>query len=236
MKGVMLKSLYNLKRPFNIVLFVCLILFGFGVNFLVLQSPSWNFDEEMLEFMTFEPSYLEFWIIAGLISMILTARSLDTLMVDGNEKWNRYCDVTPLGRPKYILSYYTLMTGLNFIYTCLMSLMPLYTMFVVKTRYGISPDFQAFILGFVIIFAAGQIVLSLGIFAISNFGALGIALLFVLFGVLGIFVMSQGFLDIGEFIYNNNKLLLSSAALLIAAVFTVVSYLITVMMYKKKEL
>lgn len=244
MKGVMLKSLYNLKRPFNIVLFVFLVMFSFGVDFLVLKSPAWYFDKELLQYMTFEPIYLEFWLIAGLISLILTARSLDPLMTDESEKWNRYCDVTPMGRAKYILSYYILMTCMNFLFSCLMSLIPLNAMLFVKERYGNLFDIQDFILGFIIIFAAGQIMLSLGIFAISNFGRLGIALIFVLFGIIVMVMMSVGMsfnldevvMNIGDFIGTDNRLLISLGVLLIAAAFTAAGYFLTVQLYKSKEL
>lgn len=221
MKGLMLRGFYNIVRPKTLVTILCLILFEVLMTVLMALNPYQSYDP------------LSPWITGMIIGYCLSFCIMSVIFEDESSRFLVYCVNTPVSRKKYVTSQFVVMSVFNAVVLLISLLCPV--MQYIRTG---SFDAKQFVLGAVSIYLLSELVISVILPISLRFGKnnyLMLLILMVMILLFGFAVTGNIMEKLGELIANTDNLLLAVIELPVIIFIVLLSWLITVKLFSKRQ-
>ena len=226
MKGLLLRSIYEINRPKNLLTILCFLGFEALTIGLSLLNPQAGDDPA-------SP-----WMAAIIVNFCLTFITFNTLMEDETCRWTVYCVNTSAGRRGFAAAQYVSAV----LFCCITSLISLIyplVMVLVDQRFDISE----ILLGYVTLFSVAMLINAVELPLMLRFGRNPMAAMFVLMAIFmvigGVLMTISGeeiLLRLTELTTKYNKLLLAFLELLLTAAVVFLSLLLSLRLFSRREL
>lgn len=226
MKGLLLRNLYEMKRPKNLLLILCFICFELLTVGLSFLNPKMGEDTASC------------WMAAIIVDFCLTFITFNTLMEDEKCRWNVYCATTPVSRRGFASAQYV-SAAVFCAFTSLIALIYPLLMMLVSSRFDVSE----ILLGYVTLFCISMLISAVELPLMLRFGSKPMAAMIVMMAIIlvgGGILMSltdkDALLRLAELTVTYNKLLLALLELLVTAILVFLSRLLSLCLFSRREL
>ncbi len=238
MKGIILRGLYDLKRPKRLILIGLLLAFNIMMAFLI-RGGTGGRDSA--------------WVSAGIVGIVMCMVPLSLLTEDEQTNWTMYLVNTPLSRKKYVTAIYlyyiltgALMVLLSTVVPIMVGLGEQEESLAAAKLMGamLTGPFSAgeYLLGYVTVLMLGMIMLSLMLPVSLRWGKnplasvlAGMLILPVVGTILSVSDMDAVMQWLGNLIGRIGQPLTALIGLAVAAGFLSLSRLIAVRWFEKRE-
>lgn len=226
MKGLLLRNIYEIIRPKNLLLILCFLgfeLLTVGLSFL---NPQMEEDTSSC------------WMTAIIVNFCLMFITFNTLMEDEKCRWNVYCVNTAMGRRGFAAAQYVSAVFFCAVTSLIALIYPL-VMVLVGNRFDISE----ILLGYVTLFCISMLISAVELPLMLRFGSNPMAAMIVMMaiimvggGTLMTLTGEEALFRLAELTVKYNKLLLALLELLLTGVLVFLSLLLSLRLFSRREL
>lgn len=223
MKGLIIRGIYSLTRPKNLLIMLCFIGFELLMVVLAALSPDMNGD-------TFS-----YWMVAFITALCLTIVINSMIFEDESSRFTAFCINTPVGRKGYVSGQYAVMSIMNAAVMLISALCPL--ILYIRTN---TFEIKEFILGLISLYFISELLIAFILPVSLRFGEKNVivvfAVLFVFMMFGGVFVSMNDIVEkLGEMLARNDKLIIALTELPLTAAIVLLSRAIAVKLFFKRE-